>query len=102
MFALMVIIRFQFQIFYKVFDSIRLTASNIDNYKLFSKTFLQVLFKSQLQSAGVEHQLRREIEIQSHLRLVAYKVINQILIRGGGSEPSCIKSTLLLLNICRK
>lgn len=29
---------------------------------------LKVLFKSQLQSAGVEHQLRREIEIQSHLR----------------------------------
>lgn len=29
---------------------------------------LKVLFKSQLQTAGVEHQLRREIEIQSHLR----------------------------------
>ncbi|XP_065915350.1 aurora kinase C-like [Dysidea avara] len=29
---------------------------------------LKVLFKSQLQGAGVEHQLRREIEIQSHLR----------------------------------
>lgn len=29
---------------------------------------LKVLFKSQLQSSGVEHQLRREIEIQSHLR----------------------------------
>ena len=29
---------------------------------------LQVLFKSQLQKSGVEHQLRREIEIQSHLR----------------------------------
>ena len=28
----------------------------------------QVLFKSQLQKAQVEHQLRREIEIQSHLR----------------------------------
>ena len=28
----------------------------------------QVLFKSQLQKASVEHQLRREIEIQSHLR----------------------------------
>jgi len=27
-----------------------------------------VLFKSQLQKAQVEHQLRREIEIQSHLR----------------------------------
>jgi len=29
---------------------------------------LKVLFKEQLQKAGVEHQLRREIEIQSHLR----------------------------------
>lgn len=28
----------------------------------------QVLFKSQLQQSNVEHQLRREIEIQSHLR----------------------------------
>jgi aurora kinase, other len=29
---------------------------------------LKVLMKSQLLKAGVEHQLRREIEIQSHLR----------------------------------
>ncbi len=29
---------------------------------------LQVLFKSQLQQSNVEHQLRREVEIQSHLR----------------------------------
>lgn len=29
---------------------------------------LKVLFKSQLEKNGVEHQLRREIEIQSHLR----------------------------------
>eukprot|EP00887_Chlorella_sp_A99_P006134 scaffold22.g6134.t1 len=29
---------------------------------------LKVLFKNQLQSSNVEHQLRREIEIQSHLR----------------------------------
>ncbi len=29
---------------------------------------LKVLFKVQLQRASVEHQLRREIEIQSHLR----------------------------------
>ncbi|GJQ14801.1 hypothetical protein GpartN1_g6592.t1 [Galdieria partita] len=29
---------------------------------------LKILFKSQLVKAGVEHQLRREIEIQSHLR----------------------------------
>ena len=29
---------------------------------------LKVLFKSQLQKSSVEHQLRREIEIQTHLR----------------------------------
>lgn len=29
---------------------------------------MQVLFKSQLEHSKVEHQLRREIEIQSHLR----------------------------------
>ena len=29
---------------------------------------LKVLFKKQLHDHGVEHQLRREIEIQSHLR----------------------------------
>jgi len=29
---------------------------------------LKILFKSQLTKSGVEHQLRREIEIQSHLR----------------------------------
>ena len=29
---------------------------------------LKVLFKSQFRKSGVEHQLRREIEIQSHLR----------------------------------
>ncbi|NXF06575.1 AURKA kinase, partial [Smithornis capensis] len=29
---------------------------------------LKVLFKAQLEEAGVEHQLRREVEIQSHLR----------------------------------
>jgi len=29
---------------------------------------LKVIFKAQLAKAGVEHQLRREIEIQSHLR----------------------------------
>ncbi|TSY69827.1 Aurora kinase A [Bagarius yarrelli] len=31
---------------------------------------LKVLFKKQLEKAGVEHQLRREVEIQSHLRCV--------------------------------
>jgi serine/threonine protein kinase len=31
---------------------------------------LKVLFKSQIQKANVEHQLKREIEIQSHLRYI--------------------------------
>lgn len=31
---------------------------------------LKVLFKSQMEKEGVEHQLRREIEIQAHLKLV--------------------------------
>ena len=34
---------------------------------------LKVLFKSQIEKEGVEHQLRREIEIQAHLRLVVIK-----------------------------
>uniref|UniRef100_A0A8C0NQP8 non-specific serine/threonine protein kinase n=2 Tax=Canis lupus familiaris TaxID=9615 RepID=A0A8C0NQP8_CANLF len=29
---------------------------------------IKVLLKAQLEKAGVEHQLRREVEIQSHLR----------------------------------
>ncbi|VDM29040.1 unnamed protein product [Toxocara canis] len=33
---------------------------------------LKVLFKSQLENNHVEHQLRREIEIQAHLRLVKF------------------------------
>lgn len=35
---------------------------------------LKVLFKSQMEKEGVEHQLRREIEIQSHLRSVLCSV----------------------------
>ncbi len=31
-------------------------------------TLRQVLFKAQLQQSNVEHQLRREVEIQAHLR----------------------------------
>eukprot|EP00955_Chlamydomonas_euryale_P094798 364892-Chlamydomonas_euryale.AAC.8 len=31
-------------------------------------TLMQVLFKTQLQQSNVEHQLRREVEIQAHLR----------------------------------
>lgn len=34
---------------------------------------LKVMFKSQLAKANVEYQLRREIEIQSHLRSVAHR-----------------------------
>ena len=33
---------------------------------------LKVLYKGQLSKAGVEHQLRREIEIQAHLRCACY------------------------------
>lgn len=29
---------------------------------------LKILFKSQIEKEGVEHQLRREIEIQAHLK----------------------------------
>ena len=35
---------------------------------------LKVLFKSQLVKARLEHQLRREIEIQAHLRLVLSRI----------------------------
>ena len=35
---------------------------------------LKVLYKSQLSKAGVEHQLRREIEIQAHLRCVSHRL----------------------------
>lgn len=42
----------------------------VDYERLQSKyvVALKVLFKNQLQESQVEHQLRREIEIQSHLR----------------------------------
>lgn len=36
--------------------------------KLQAIVALKVLFKSQMEKEGVEHQLRREIEIQSHLK----------------------------------
>lgn len=38
--------------------------------KLQAIVALKVLFKSQMEKEGVEHQLRREIEIQAHLKLV--------------------------------
>jgi serine/threonine protein kinase len=31
---------------------------------------LKVLFRTQLQQAGVEHQVKREVEIQAHIRFV--------------------------------
>ena len=34
---------------------------------------LKVLFKSEIQKANVEHQLKREIEIQSHLRYEVFQ-----------------------------
>jgi aurora kinase A len=39
---------------------------------------LKVLFKSQIQKANVEHQLKREIEIQTHLR---YNFLTLFLLR---------------------
>lgn len=36
--------------------------------KLQAIVALKVLFKSQMEKEGVEHQLRREIEIQAHLK----------------------------------
>lgn len=33
---------------------------------------LKILFKSQIEKEGVEHQLRREIEIQAHLKYAAH------------------------------
>lgn len=35
---------------------------------MWMRVMLQALYKTQLQQYKVEHQLRREIEIQSHLR----------------------------------
>ena len=52
---------------------------------------VQVLIKAQLSKAGVEHQLRREIEIQSHLRhrhvlrLYGYFYDEKARGRGGGA-----------------
>lgn len=43
--------------------------------KLKAVVALKVLFKSQMEKEGVEHQLRREIEIQSHLRCVCLKIL---------------------------
>lgn len=39
--------------------------------KLQAIVALKVLFKSQMEKEGVEHQLRREIEIQAHLKWVS-------------------------------
>lgn len=45
--------------------------------KLQAIVALKVLFKSQMEKEGVEHQLRREIEIQAHLKWVSeYLVAN--------------------------
>lgn len=42
--------------------------------KLQAIVALKVLFKSQMEKEGVEHQLRREIEIQAHLKLVVFVI----------------------------
>lgn len=41
---------------------------------------IKVIKKKQLLKAGVEHQLRREIEIQSHLRCVPHTHFSSILL----------------------
>jgi len=41
--------------------------------------WLQVLFKSQLEKSSVEHQLRREIEIQSHLRYALHAAVTALM-----------------------
>ena len=64
---------------------------------------LQVLFKSQLQLSNVEHQLRREIEIQSHLRhpnilrLYGY-FYDQVHLSFVPKPPNFAKSVTLLAN----
>lgn len=50
---------------------------------------LKILFKSQIEKEGVEHQLRREIEIQAHLK---YAVTPD-------PGPSANPNTSLLLGI---
>jgi serine/threonine protein kinase len=49
-----------FHVFIKMHNVVVLQSNHI--------VALKVLFKSQLQQSQVEHQLRREVEIQSHLR----------------------------------
>ena len=53
---------------------------------------LKVLQKNQLLRAGVEHQLRREIEIQSHLRCVVYCCMGYVFVCGW----IAVKTNLLL------
>lgn len=48
--------------------------------KLQAIVALKVLFKSQMEKEGVEHQLRREIEIQAHLKLVYCKNVLSSLV----------------------
>lgn len=52
---------------------------------------LKVLFKSQLQKANVEHQLRREIEIQAHLRYGSEAR------RGGAYVSVCVFAELFMV-----
>jgi serine/threonine protein kinase len=50
----------ELHVFIKMYNVVMLQSNHI--------VALKVLFKSQLQQSQVEHQLRREVEIQSHLR----------------------------------
>lgn len=63
--------------------------------KLQAIVALKVLFKSQMEKESVEHQLRREIEIQAHLKLVSCKIFCHL-------ECTVIIELFLARNRCQK
>ena len=58
-----------------------------------ARRWWQVLFKSQLEQSKVEHQLRREIEIQSHLR-------HPNILRLYGYFYDAVSSALCVVTLC--
>ncbi len=69
-------------------------------------TLLQALYKTQLQQYKVEHQLRREIEIQSHLRhpniLRLYGYFYDDVRSASHLHPAwpCLESLFLHAHVC--
>lgn len=62
---------------------------------------LKVLFKKQLHKSGVEHQLRREIEIQSHLRCGAATCPRWRLPPVAGTQTFCAcMATSMTSTVC--